>query len=50
MTKQDLNDSVMRMEQYADNVEKLKEKVEKSSKTAFERYMAMADCLGNVIF
>jgi len=50
LTKQDLNDSVMRMEQYADNVDKLKEKVEKSSKIAFERYMAMADCLGNVIF
>ena len=50
LTKQDLNDSVMRMEQYADNVEKLKEKVEKSSKIAFERYMSMADCLGDVIF
>lgn len=50
LTKQDLNDSVMRMERYADNVEKLKEKVEKSRKIAFERYVAMADCLGNVIF
>lgn len=50
LTKQDLNDSVMRMEKYADNVKKLKEKVEQSRKIAYERYMAMADRLGDVIF
>ena len=50
LTKMDLNDSVMRMEQYADNIEKLKEKVSESSKIAYERYMAMADSLGDVIF
>lgn len=50
LTKQDLNDSVMRMEQYADNVEKLNEKVGQSRKIAYEKYMEMADCLGDVIF
>lgn len=50
LTELDLNDSVMRMEQYADNVEKLKEKVGESREIAFEKYMTMADRLGDVIF
>lgn len=50
LTELDLNDSVTRMERYIDSIEELKEKVGNSREIAFERYTAMADRLGNVIF